>query len=275
MTYENSGTGIDYPKLIERTISDDLAMTYYVDSWYHMAPTIFDHRPRPTIPGDTQKLIRVSDAGTCRQQLWADLHDKFDIPDSPSLILDKMYSGILDGAVTAYLIAAGIKRWHWPLTAVIEQAIDARGVPGHADVVIYAEPDPIEVVESKLTLYPKGIADPAIRHTYWLHQACKYALGVGAPFFVVLVHAPAAFTGATRQAFRYATADHAVTTEAEYARLRQAQNNEAPEPDAPEDESWRCRSCRYSQCSEGRNVNPRRKFEEVIVDLDPMLEEAL
>jgi hypothetical protein len=266
MTYENSGTGIDYPKLIERVYSDEVARHYFTESWYRRSATLFDARPRPVIPGDTHKLVRVSDAGTCRQQLWADLHDKLDIPDNPVMIDDKMEPGILDGARTAFLIAAGIERWYWPLTAVIEQAIDARGIPGHADVVVYAEPDPIEVIECKLTLYPKGIDDPETRHTYWLHQACKYALGVGAPFFVVLVHAPAAFTGATRQAFRYSTVEHAVTTEAEYARLREAQHDAAPAPDAPEDESWRCRSCRYSQCSEGRNVNPRRKFEEVIVD---------
>jgi hypothetical protein len=204
--------------------------------------------------------------------VWADIHHLLDLPENPAALDDKMHAGITDGGRHAYLIAAGIKRWHWPLTTSIEQVIDADGVPGHSDVGVWAEPDPIEIIENKLTMYTKAIEDPALRHPYWCYQAAKYALGIGAPYFVVVVHAPAAWNPPTCRSFRYATVEWAVRTEAEYDRLRTAERDEPPPPDAPEDEAWRCKSCRWSQCSEGRNLNPLRPMIEVIADEMGVLE---
>ena len=261
----NDGTGIDYAALIERVLRDDLAMTYFVDKWYHHAATVFDHRPRKS------GKLRVSDAGTCRLMLWADVHGKFDLPEDVNSVDDKMQPGILDGARTAYLIAAGIKRWFWPLTASIEQEVDACGIPGHADLIVWADPDPIEVIECKMTLYSKPIVDPKDRHPYWLHQACRYALSINAPNFVVLVHAPCVWNGATRASFRYSTDEYMAQTVDEYGRLAAAFGDDAPEPDrgiadprADVDERWRCKSCRYSQC--GNNENPKRPTVDTIVD---------
>jgi len=265
----NEGTGFDYADLIERVLRDDVAMTYFVDHWYRIAPTVFDLRER--MPGK----LRVSDAGTCRLALWADVHNRFDLPEDVNAVDDKMQPGIIDGARSAYLIAAGIKRWYWPLTVTIEQRIDAWNTPGHADLIVWAEPEPIEVVECKMTLYTKPIADPKDRHDYWLHQACRYALGVGAPHFVVLVHAPGVWNGPTRASFRDSTAEWATKTDHEYARLADALDDTAPEPDRgiadtrPEwidagGERWRCKSCRYSQC--GNNENPAKPTVDTIVD---------
>ena len=251
-----SGTGIDYAELIDRVLGDETAMRAVRNHWDKFSSGILDDRPR--LPGS----LRVSDAGSCALSLWAQLHDKLDIPDDVHSLDARMQPGILDGTRTACLIAAGLQRWYWPLTAVVEQTVDHGMVPGHADLVVYAEPDPIEVIECKMTFYTKGIEPPEERHKYWIHQACAYANGVGAPNFVVLVHAPAAWNGPTRRSFRYVTDEWATDTNIEYFRLAQATLTVPPEADAIED--WRCKSCRFSQCE--RNANPLRPTVDTIVD---------
>jgi PD-(D/E)XK nuclease superfamily protein len=257
-------TGIDYADLIARVLQDRIATLHMRELWHAYARNVFDDRER-----DEGKL-RVSDSGSCKLSLWAELHDKLTIPENYASMDDKMQPGILDGARTACLIAAGIRRWCWPFTTEIEPELDyGYGPPypivkiaGHADLVVYAEPDPIEVVECKMTLYTKGIEPPENRHRYWIHQACAYALGLHAPSFVVLVHAPAVWNGPTRVAYRYNTADYAEETAREYERLTLATLDDPPEADA--DEDWRCKSCRYAHCE--RNMNPRLPSIETIVD---------
>lgn len=247
---------IDYAALIKRVLADKSAMHEARRCWFVHAANILDDRPR------TAGKLRVSDAGACSLSLWAEIHGKLDIGENYQTLDSRMQPGQLDGARTACLIAAGIKCFYWPLTVQLEQLLDHELVPGHADIIVYAEPDPIEVVECKLTLYGKGIKPPEEEHRYWIYQACLYAMHVGAPTFVVLVHAPAAWSGPSRAAFRYYTDDWRLETVEEYARLAQAMRDDPPEADPPQD--WRCKSCRYSQCE--RNVNPLRPVVERIVD---------
>lgn len=248
-------TGIDYGDLVRRCYTDEKAMKLFADRWWVVAPHLFDDRKRK------ERSLRVSDSGACRQQLWADVHGKLDIPDNLEMRDSRMEPGIIDGARTACLIAAGVERWHWPYTTRIEQETDADGaVPGHADVIVLAEPDPLEVVECKLTMYDKPTPPPHEEddrgedRLYWLYQACRYAMSVGAPSFVIAVHAPAAWKSPKRQQFRYETDVWREKTIAEYERLATALLDERPEPDPRQD--FRCKSCRYSQCSENRNRNP-------------------
>lgn len=249
-------TGIDYPELIKKVLADDVALNYFHEQWERNAHTAFDDRAREAM------TVRVSDSGACSLSLWADLHGRYTIPDDFGSVDSRMQPGILDGMRTACLIAAGISRWYSPLTTILEPTVVSNGIRGHADVLVCAEPDVLEVVECKMTLYTKGIEPPDKRHRYWMRQACMYALGMEAPNFVVLVHAPAVWNGPTRMGFRYATADYADETRREYERLAHALLDEPPEADP--DFDWRCKSCRFGNCE--LNDNPRRPCVETIVD---------
>ena len=254
-------TGIDFPDLIRRVYADDQALHHFEELWWATAPNIFSDRKRHA------GKLRVSDSGACALALWADIHGKLDIPENLEMRDSRMEPGIVDGARTACLIAAGIKRWFWPLTTILEYPT-GDDVPGHADVIVMAEPDPVEVVECKLTMYSQPSPPPeepnkkGEDHRYWIYQACRYALDVEAPSFVVLVHSPGAWNPPTRRAFRYETAAWRDETLREYARLATALGDTPPPADAREE--FRCRSCRFSQCE--RNVNPLRPVVDRIVD---------
>ena len=250
-------TGIDYPELIKKVLADDLALNYFHEQWERNAHTAFDSCPRAPLS------LRVSDSGSCSLSLWADLHGKYTIPDEVGSVDSRMQPGILDGMRTACLIAAGISRWYWPLSTILEPSVDCNGIAGHADVLVCAEPDVLEVIECKMTFFTKPIEPPEERHKYWIHQACMYALGMEAPHFVVLVNAPAVWGGnPTRRAFRYLTADFEAETLREYARLGRALLKEPPEADP--DFDWRCKSCRYAGCE--LNANPLLPRVETVAD---------
>lgn len=247
-----TGTGIDYGNLVLRVLGDQRAFDRARELWREHSPRIFDNdRERQG------NKIRPSDAGRCKLQVYAELHGLYDMPENLSDIDSKMHMGIVDGARTTCLIAAGIERWCWPLSAKIEVPIDSVGdiLPGHADLVVYAEPDPMEVLECKLTLWPKSIDAPDKRHKYWVYQACRYAIGLGTPTFAVAVHAPCVWNGERRKTFVYERDVWLQETMLEYGRLGEAENDEPPEPDVNYAEAeWRCRSCRFGQCE--RNTNP-------------------
>lgn len=269
-----SGSGIDYPDLCRRVTGDELALQYFRELWAEHAPRIFDERAR------VNGALRVSDSGECALKLWADIHGAFDIADNLESADSRMELGTLDGAKTACKIAAGIRRWYWPLTVLIEPELDCGGIRGHADVVVYAEPETaIEVVECKLTFYSKAIEPPdAINlkgedHKYWIYQPCRYALGVGAETFVVLVHGPAVWSGQRRKQFRYFTEDWRGATMVEYDRLAHAVGTEPPEADVRE--KWRCEYCRYSIAHCEHNLNPYGPVTVTIVDaLEASLRDA-
>lgn len=248
-------TGIDYADLVKRVSGDDDAMGYFRELWAQYAPRAFDERKRR--PGK----LRVSDAGDCALQKWYDIRGELDIPDDYESVDSRLEAGILDGMKTSCKIAAALLAWFWPLTARIEVPIDDEDVPGHADVVVYAEPDAIEVVECKLTFTTKAIMDPTEpdkkgdTHEYWCLQAAKYALAIGAPSFVVLVHAPCTWHGPRRRQFRYETELWRERVITEYARLDRATWETKPKADPTE--SWRCEYCRVSTIHCERNVNPR------------------
>jgi hypothetical protein len=254
-------TGIDYADLVRQVVADEHAMDLFRAYWRETSGRIFDERER------REREVRTSDAGRCTLNLSIELAGFYDIPDDYESYESRMQLGILDGAKASCLIAAGIQRWHWPFTTQIEPEVEFGGIRGHADCIVCAEPQPIELVECKLTFYTKGIEPPDVPnargedHKYWIYQACHYALAVNAETFCVLVHAPAAWNGPKRKSFRYITDDWRDETIAEFARLQRATG-----PDAPADprEAWRCVSCRFSQCE--RNANPLRPTVERIVD---------
>ena len=254
-------TGIDYADLIRRVYADDVALHHFEELWWATAPNIFSDRKRGA------GKLRVSDSGACRLSLWADVHGKLDIPENIEMRDSRMEPGIVDGARTACLIAAGIRRWYWPLTCVLEQPTGT-DIPGHADVIVMAEPDPVEVIECKQTFFSQPITAPEEQnkkgedHRYWIYQACRYAMDVGAPSFVVLVHAPGVWQPPARRAFRYDTAAWSNETLLEYTRLAGALEDAPPIADPRE--AFRCRSCRYSQCEQ--NENPLRPVVDRIVD---------
>lgn len=273
------GTDIDYVKLIDGVLGDEKALEMANRNWRKVAGDIYERNQE-------RNGLRVSDAGRCVRELWADYHSRLDIPESAKG-LQRMRDGQRSGAENACLIVAGIERW-LPFYAKVEVEILDDGVPGHADVIVYDDThEPhiaLEVVECKRTMWTGGVdadfllkaaqqirdplkrenaiaaareAAPAEGKPFQCIQSAKYALGVGAPHFVIVTDAPATMprNGPTMAAYRYATADWAIEVDAEYMRLDMALADEMPEGDPKE--AWRCKSCRFAGCE--RNENPLRK----------------
>lgn len=245
---------IDYVALIDRVLSDEAALAR---ADHLTAIQSAESYRRSHDHGGT---LRISDAGECRRKTWSRVHNAEDIPENPRG-MRKMRDGSRSGVETACLIVAGIERWHADLGARCEVEVEYNGIPGHADVIVYATgPKVVEVVECKRTggywsstkANPDG-PTPESKAPWYITQACAYAQGVGAETFVILVDTPADRDTDLRQ-FRYFTDEWAFDTATDFSRLEAALNDEPPEGDAREE--FRCVSCRFSRC--GRNANPLR-----------------
>lgn len=244
----NAGTGISYPELIDRVLLHPQAMARANELCAQAMAELY------TRNHDRQSgKLRISDAGGCVRNVWADIHGAFDLPENPRG-LRKMHDGSRSGVEYACLIVAGIEWFYRPMTARAEVDVRYEGaeyeiIPGHCDVVVYLEPDALEVVEIKRTGSWK-FTTPEEHAPWYVAQACAYAIGLDAEAFVILVDTYAA-KGNDLQQSRYSTADWVESTHLDYARLSAALLDEAPEGDAIE--AFRCVSCRYSECSRNRN----------------------
>lgn len=261
-------TGIDYADLPKRVAADPVAMAYYRDLWRLHAPTIYDERDR------VNGKLRVSDAGRCALELYGELHGLYTLDDDYESLDSRMMAGIADGLRTCCMVAAGIRRWYWPLHLEIELPnLNDDGIPGHTDGITYCGDDAQEVIEAKLTFQTAKIEPPDApnnrgeRRLYWIYQACRYAMNVGTPTFVILVHAPAAWHGPKRAQYRYQTEVWAERTTAEYDRLSKALRDDRPAADVDELEArFRCKSCRVGVVNCEQNVNPLNPVTLRVVD---------
>lgn len=240
----NAGTGIDYVALVDKVLLDERCMARANELCAKAMAELYtrNHKRQPG-------KLRISDAGGCVLNVWADVHDAFDLPESPRG-LRKIHDGSRAGVEYACLIVAGIEWFYRPYSALAEVSLDYNGIPGHCDVLVRLEPEALEVVEIKRTGSWK-FTTPEESAPWYLTQACAYAQGVDADTFVVLVDAYAAKGDDLRQ-FRYATDDWVVGAHDDYERLGAALGHEPPEGDAAQD--FRCVSCRYSACERNRNV---------------------
>jgi len=210
-------------------------------------------------PKDASEGIRVSDSGRCRLELWASLHDKFDLPQDPEVLLTRFDIGTLYGAWIAALFAVSLE-CHAPMVRVeLEPTISYRGVPGHIDALVRSRHnhDALWVVEFKSTYFSRAPEAPHERAVYQVLQAATYAKSVEAPAFSIFTIAPAVqamYDKATKTRVTppkhsqhdYVTADWSAAVDEEITRLKTATHNLPPQEDASEE--WRHRSCRYAGC---------------------------
>ena len=238
-----------YAALLDDTIRADAGL-----KWAAVAADVLS-RNHEREPG----ALRISDAGRCRRELWAELNGKRDLRDDPEGLLSRMNLGSLDGAWIACLLAAALEAKQY--VARVEITLEHEGVKGHCDLGIYSKAlVPLRLIECKMSMWTGAHDGPK---PYHISQSGKYALGGGFPEFQVITHFPATQVrwdktiGARvsephifpSDVFR--TDDYVAIVTKEYERLRGALAKEMPEGDPAED--FRCRSCRFSACE--RNAN--------------------
>jgi hypothetical protein len=258
--------GIDYADLCLRVLDDELAYSFFEEEFDKMRGLFGRHKLPPS--------LSPSKAGSCPLSLWSELHGHDHLPENVQTRDSKMEPGIVDGARSQALIKAGIRRWYWPFSTREELEITHDGMTGHTDQVLMLDPDPIEPIEHKLTLYTGAIEPPehvdkrGEHRKYMIYQCCWYAIALGTETFTVMIHAPATWHPPYRRQFRYFTDEWRAETLAEYARLEPATHTEPPEADPPNE--FRCESCRYASergfplCE--RNRNPFKPLEERVED---------
>jgi hypothetical protein len=212
-----------------------------------MAPDLFEER---------KPHLSLSNAGSCALSLWAELHGKNDIPDGSFYARDR---GTLMGAWYAALLGTALYEGEPRLHPFAEFTLQYDGVPGHADLALYDAPDAsgfcLAVIDFKTTgafqtPEPHESKKDGTSDIHYCLQVAAYALSLGAPWFAI-----ARFLGGGRLVVSwYETASWKPAVDAEVARLRTAEKDEAPAPDPRA--AWLCESCRFSGCA--RNRNPRR-----------------
>ena len=224
-----------------------------------------NHGRAESAPGALK--LRASDAGRCVRELWAEVHDKRDLPEDAQGML-KMNTGSLVGAWLACLLGAAFEEQDYGAHA--EVAMDRDGITGHADLFITRavekgagmRAEPALIVEFKFSAWTGKHDGPK---PYHLIQAAQYARMVGAPQFIVIQYYPATQARFDKEIGTkvsephiepsqvYETKDFVSETDAEYVRLRVGLGDEMPLGDPAE--AFRCRSCRFAGCE--RNINPK------------------
>jgi hypothetical protein len=194
--------------------------------------------------------LSSSDAGKCVLEVWAKLHGELNLPENHATELAKMDGGTMYGLRVACLFAASFEDEHPEYAVELEVVSDHDGIPGHIDIVIATAVSrmPVWVIEIKTSFWPREFSG---EQNYHVLQAGKYALGQAVPDFSLFYVLPAQQkTKGVEPPFHaqrdFATAGWADRVNAEYARLRAATSDAAPEQDVKE--GWRCNSCRYGAC---------------------------
>jgi hypothetical protein len=211
--------------------------------------------------------LSASSAGKCVLDVWAYLHDRYDLPENRETELAKMDGGTLYGARIAALFAAGYEKIHPKATVEIETQVEHEGIPGHLDIVIRpgeAIAD-VWIVEVKTTFSTFPFAGPPDYHVI---QAAKYALAEGAPGFSVFTLLPAAQRRKGEPArfhhqADFATADWQGRVAREYERLEKARFDTPPLADPQE--AWRCTYCRFGACPQNPRHDPLALEEEFVL----------
>lgn len=208
---------------------------------------------------DHRTTVRASDAGRCRLELWAYLHDACDIPEDRVGELTRMDIGSLYGAWCAALFATAYEDAHPAARVLCEMEVSFADVPGHVDALI-VNGSPQHLTEIKSTYFAGGkepMKPVDVRAPYQVDQALIYAEAIPVPRFSLFTIAPASWTkderGLPVRHYQddFVTAEYAGRAMREVQRLREAEGPERPVADPRE--SWRCESCRYSRCPKNRN----------------------
>lgn len=211
----------------------------------------------------TPGRIRASDAGRCVRELWADIHNKLDLPIDATTQLSRFDIGTFYGAWLACLLKASLESRDPNIRVAVEVETERAGITGHADAIIcqcssqlaMPQPEdfkPIYVAEFKSTYGKSNKKLPSDDKFYQVAQVTDYALAYDVPMGGVITFAPAAWPAEDR--FTFEDCDPAVyelRTDIEYQRLQAALLDEMPDGD-PE-QPWRCQSCRFSKCELNKN----------------------
>ena len=248
-------TGRDVLAAIERRCSDPEIRSIAAAHYAITAPAALanDHSRKPG-------TIRASDAGRCVREVWADVHDKFDLPQDAITQLSRFDLGTLYGAWLAALLKATLETEEPNRYRVrCEVVVERHGIPGHADAFIDEQlaPDewvPVFCTEFKSTYTIKNNDAPSEKRPYQAVQVSHYSLDKrnATKDCGIITMAPAAWPAENRFTFEDIDPDvWALRPEVEYGRLGAALLDEMPEgdPDAP----WRCTGCRFSACELNKN----------------------
>jgi hypothetical protein len=203
--------------------------------------------------------LSASSAGKCALDVWAYLHDLYDLPDNTATKLAKMDGGTLYGAWIAALFGAAYEATAF-CRVTVEVTGEHDGIPAHVEIIIASEHGEGNwvndwVIEIKTSFSTFDFTQPPEYHVI---QAAKEALVAKVPGFSIYTNLPAAQKrkGAdAKHHFQhdYITAEWESAVAVEYARLRTA-TLDTPPPADPK-EAWRCSSCRYSVCERNPKHN--------------------
>ena len=208
------------------------------------------------VPG----TLRGSDHGRCVRELWADIHDKKDIPVDFELQLTRYDSGHLYALWMACCMKVGVEVTMPGFLLELEYESEYRGVRGHIDALLLSihrtglddgtdyELVPRHVFEFKTNYQARKIGEPG---DYQLSQAVDYALGSSVPTVSVVIVGPSA-NGARFVQHNYFASDYQRTVDEDIDRMTLALGDDMPAGDPVE--SWRCSTCAFSACE--RNTNP-------------------
>lgn len=237
----------------------------------------------------TRTTVRVSDAGRCARELYAHLHDEFDLPDDGTGILTRLDMGTLYGFWIAALEAAVIEEY-WrgvretsqhggprPEFAFEADVAYAGVVPGHIDLGVSLDGVPWWLIENKSTYGAMPISPPHVKAPSQVLQAGTYAHSGGYPAFSIITIGPsvqAKWDKELKQRIEfpkivqsdYVTEQVAPHVSREMNRLVSIQDADQPPAEdilatwRPRDgngkviEAWRCRYCRVSKCPRNQNA---------------------
>lgn len=251
-------TGRDVIAAIERGCLDPKIRAVAAQHYAASAQALGNDHSRK--PG----TIRASDAGRCVRELWAEIHQKSDIPQDSVTILSRFDMGTLYGAWLAALLKATLEsedkdRWR----VECEVLIDRHNVTGHADAVIIEYGDAAKklqravlTAEFKSTYGKSNKKPPSEDRFYQVAQVTHYALDKahGSPMGTIITFAPAAWPAEDRLTFEDQEPEvYELRTEMEYERLAAALLDEMPEGDP--DKPWRCEGCLFSECERNKNAS--------------------
>lgn len=203
--------------------------------------------------------IRVSDAGRCVRELWAEINGFQDIPVDLATQLTRFDLGTLYGAWLAAVLKATLESEGGYFVA-LEMELARQGVVGHADALVYVDNgsslSPDLAIDFKSTYGKWNNEEPGAKRPYQVIQVTNYADAAKFPRATVITIAPASQPASNRmRADDYDPAEWLPRVDDEYTRLRGALETMRPDgdPDAP----WRCVSCRYSTCPANKNPEAR------------------
>lgn len=221
--------------------------------WNYVAQTVFAEDK------SERDGLRVSDAGRCVLELWAELHGQFDIAESALTHLTRFDEGHLTGAWFACLLAAGVRKYVPPNYVIeLEPEVVGNGKKGHIDFLLRDDRGAaVWVVDFKKSFWTKALEAPDKANPHQVLQTCDYAVIVSSPLFTVFTFGPAVQAEWNRKTQTriehrkhrqddYDTAQFADDVARERERLEQALGDVPPVGDARE--AYRCRSCKYSVC---------------------------